>query len=90
MSCIYNIPAEWTKCIGCNSCTKHCPLKFSMNTVIMLYKEKRLDDMYKYIFDNHPFPLICSKICPDHFCMEHCPTDVNIKDFSLNLFVFLL
>ena len=75
----YDYRNEYLKCIGCNLCTKNCPLRFSMNTVIMLYKENRKEEMYKYIFDNHPFPLICSYICPDHFCMDHCPNKVDIK-----------
>ena len=75
----HNYNNEYLKCIGCNLCTKNCPLRFSMNTVIMLYKENRKEEMYKYIFDNHPFPLICSYICPDHFCMDYCPNKVDIK-----------
>lgn len=70
---------ECKKCIGCNICKKRCPLHFSAKEMIRLYKEERYNDLNRYIYDNHPFPIICSFICPNHFCIEHCPRDIDIK-----------
>ena len=81
MVCVYNIGDEIAKCLECHNCSKHCPLEFSMGHLIHLYREYNTKEACKYIFNNHPFPYICSYICPDHFCMEHCPTNVDIKWF---------
>lgn len=81
MVCIYNIGDEIAKCLECHNCSKHCPLGFSMGHLIHLYKDNNIKEACKYIFNNHPFPYICSYICPDYFCMEHCPTNVDIKWF---------
>lgn len=81
MVCVYNIGDEIAKCLECHNCSKHCPLEFSMGHLIHLYREYNMKEACKYIFSNHPFPYICSYICPDHFCMEHCPTNVDIKWF---------
>lgn len=70
---------ECNKCMGCNICKNHCPIQFSAKEMIRLYKEERYNDLHNYIYDNHPFPIICGFICPNHFCMEHCPRDIDIK-----------
>ena len=81
MVCVYNMGDEIAKCLECHNCSKYCPLGFSVGHLIHLYREHNIKEACKYIFSNHPFPLICSYICPDNFCMEHCPTNVDIKWF---------
>lgn len=81
MVCVYNIGDEIAKCLECHNCSKHCPLGFSMGHLIHLYREYNMKEACKYVFNKHPFPYICSYVCPDHFCMEHCPTNVDIKWF---------
>ena len=78
-TCPSDALSECNRCMGCNICKNHCPIQFSAKEMIRLYKEERYDDLHNYIYDNHPFPIICGFICPNHFCMEHCPKDIDIK-----------
>lgn len=77
----YDLGTNISRCLRCGICSKHCPLGILMGDVIKLYRENNIRGACQYIFDTHPFPYICSYICPDHFCMEHCPTNIDIKWF---------
>lgn len=79
MTCTEDILKECKKCIQCGICENHCPIRFSAREMIKLYKEERYIDLHNYIYDNHPFPIICGYICPNHFCMNNCPKDIDIK-----------
>ena len=76
---------ECEKCIQCGICEKKCPIHFSTSSIVTLYKHQKYNTVHDFIYSNHPFPIICGYICPNHFCMNNCPKNVDIKELHRHL-----
>lgn len=87
MTCPKDTLEECKKCIQCGICEKKCPIHFSTSSIVTLYKHQKYNVVHEFIYSNHPFPIICGYICPNHFCMNNCPKHVDIKELHRHLAV---
>ncbi len=61
-----HIVEEANRCLNCKrpSCQlKGCPVHTPIPEVIKLFKERRIEEAGKLLFDNNPMSLICSHVC---------------------------
>lgn len=66
---------EANRCILCKNprCKSHCPVSTMIPEVIELYRENKLEEAGRLLFDNNPLSLICSIVCPhEEFCRGNC------------------
>ncbi|MGL5327718.1 MAG: NAD(P)-dependent oxidoreductase [Peptostreptococcaceae bacterium] len=66
---------EANKCLLCKNarCKKYCPVNTPIPEIITLYKENKLDEAGKILFDNNPLSSICAIVCPhENQCSGHC------------------
>ncbi|MBO3446286.1 NAD(P)-dependent oxidoreductase [Clostridium sp. CCUG 7971] len=66
---------EANKCITCKNarCQKNCPIDTPIPKVIELYKEGKLMEAGKLLFDNNPLSSVCSIVCPhEDQCRGNC------------------
>ncbi|ADK15477.1 MULTISPECIES: NAD(P)-dependent oxidoreductase [Clostridium] len=66
---------EANRCLGCKvpQCKKGCPVSTPINEVIKLFKENKIKEAGKLLFENNPMSAICSQVCPhEKFCEGHC------------------
>ena len=87
MTCPEDTLEECKKCIQCDICMNKCPIHFSTSSIVTLYKHQRYNVVHEFIYSKHPFPIICGYICPNHFCMNSCPKNVDIKELHRHLAV---
>ena len=66
---------EANRCLQCKNpmCQQGCPVGTPIPQVIALFRENRLMDAGKLLFDHNPMSLVCSLVC-DHMaqCAGHC------------------
>ena len=63
------------RCLMCKvpRCKKNCPINTDIPTVIGLYKENKLEEAGKILFDNNPLSVVCSIVCPhENQCEGNC------------------
>lgn len=69
------IVTEANRCLQCKEplCQEACPIHTPIPKAIALFKENRLMEAGKMLFDNNPMSVICSIVC-DHEaqCAGHC------------------
>ena len=69
------IVTEANRCLQCKKplCREGCPIHTPIPQVIALFKENRLMEAGKVLFENNPMSLVCSMVC-DHMaqCAGHC------------------
>ncbi|MBR2571830.1 MAG: NAD(P)-dependent oxidoreductase [Clostridia bacterium] len=69
------ITNEANRCLQCKRplCREGCPARTAIPQVIALFRENRLLEAGKMLFDNNPMSLVCSIVC-DHMaqCTGHC------------------
>ncbi|MBR1711465.1 MAG: NAD(P)-dependent oxidoreductase [Clostridia bacterium] len=69
------IMTEANRCLQCKKpmCQQGCPIHTPIPQAIALFKENRLMDAGKMLFENNPMSVICSIVC-DHEaqCAGHC------------------
>ncbi|RDY24562.1 NAD(P)-dependent oxidoreductase [Romboutsia maritimum] len=66
---------EANKCIICKNprCQKNCPINTPIPDIINLYKEGKLDEAGKILFENNPLSAVCAIVCPhENQCMGNC------------------
>lgn len=67
---------ESNRCLACKNnarCSGGCPVSTAIPQVVELYREGRLDEAGKVLFENNPLSLICSMVCPhEDNCMGNC------------------
>lgn len=66
---------EANRCLLCKKpmCRKNCPIDTSIPEVIELYKQGRLLEAGKILFDNNPLSTICSLVCiHEKQCLGNC------------------
>ncbi len=70
-----HIKNEANRCLQCKKpkCKEGCPVGTPIPEVIALFKENRLMEAGKLLFENNPMSLVCSIVC-DHMaqCAGHC------------------
>lgn len=63
------------RCLNCKKpmCHEHCPVGTMIPQVISLFKEHRLMEAGKLLFDNNPMSVVCATVC-DHGnqCAGNC------------------
>ena len=66
---------EAQRCLQCKvpRCRTGCPINTSIPEMIRLFRENRLNDAGKMLFENNPLSVVCSLVC-DHEkqCEGHC------------------
>ena len=66
---------EAKRCLHCKKpmCRTGCPINTPIPDFIELFKNQKLDEAGKLLFENNPFSIICSLVC-DHEaqCEGHC------------------
>ena len=69
------ITTEAERCLQCKRplCREGCPAHTPIPQAIALFKENRLMEAGRLLFDNNPMSLVCSMVC-DHMaqCAGHC------------------
>lgn len=66
---------EANNCFICKNarCQKNCPIDTPIPRVIELYKEGKLMEAGKLLFDNNPLSSVCSIVCPhEDQCRGNC------------------
>lgn len=67
---------ESNRCITCKNkarCSMGCPVSTAIPQIIELYRQGRLDEAGKILFENNPLSLICSIVCPhEDNCVGNC------------------
>lgn len=66
---------EANNCFICKNarCKKNCPIDTPIPRVIELYKEGKLMEAGKLLFDNNPLSSVCSIVCPhEDQCRGNC------------------
>ncbi len=70
-----HIVTEANRCLQCKKplCQTGCPVHTPIPQVVGLFKENRLMEAGKILFENNPMSLVCSAVC-DHArqCAGHC------------------
>ena len=70
-----NITTEARRCLQCKKplCKQVCPAGTPIPEVIGLFRENRLMDAGKLLFENNPMSLVCSMVCHHAAqCYGHC------------------
>lgn len=66
---------EAKRCLVCKNprCKSHCPINTPIPEVISLYKEGKIEEAGKILFDNNPLSAICALVCPhEDQCKGNC------------------
>ena len=66
---------EANRCLLCKKprCKEHCPISTPIPEVISLYKEGKLEEAGKMLFENNPLSVVCSIVCPhEDQCRGFC------------------
>lgn len=60
-----HIVAEANRCLNCKNprCQQACPVHTPIPKVIQMFKEERLMEAGKMLFENNPMSLVCSIVC---------------------------
>ena len=66
---------ESERCYLCKNpkCKRHCPIATSIPEVISLFKEQKLLEAGKILFENNPLSVVCAVVCPHETqCLGNC------------------
>ncbi|GLI56287.1 oxidoreductase [Propionigenium maris DSM 9537] len=71
-----NMINESNKCLTCKNnarCSQGCPVSTAIPQVVELYRQGKLDEAGRVLFENNPLSLICSMVCPhENNCVGNC------------------
>ena len=66
---------EARRCLHCKTpqCSKGCPVHTPIPDMIQLFRQSKIDEAGKMLFENNPLSVVCSLVC-DHSkqCEGHC------------------
>ena len=75
-----HVVKEAQRCLQCKvpRCRTGCPINTSIPEMIRLFRENRLNNAGKMLFENNPLSVVCSLVC-DHEkqCEGHCVLGVK-------------
>ncbi len=78
---------EAEKCLMCKrpKCKEHCPINTDIPTIIDLYKQNKLHEAGKILFENNPLSYICSIVC---YHREQCYGNciLNARDKAVKFY----
>lgn len=85
-----NLKDEALRCFMCKNprCKANCPISTPIPEVIGLFKEDKLDEAGKVLFENNPLSVVCSIVCPhENQCKGNCirgikETPVNFSEIE--------
>ena len=66
---------EAQRCLGCKKpkCRENCPIDTAIPEVIALYKEGKIEEAGKILFENNPLSVVCSLVCiHEDQCRGNC------------------
>lgn len=66
---------EANKCINCKNarCQNNCPINTPIPQIIELYKDGKIKEAGKILFENNPLSAICAIVCPhENQCRGNC------------------
>ncbi len=71
-----NMIDESNRCLTCRNnarCSQGCPVSTAIPQVVELYRQGKLDEAGRVLFENNPLSLICSMVCPhENNCVGNC------------------
>lgn len=97
---VKNVLNEAERCLRCKNpkCKAACPVNTSVNEMMGLLLEGKIEEAGKMLFENNPLSVVCSLVCPHEIqCEGNCvlnaknqPINVSavenyISDYYLNL-----
>ena len=88
-----HIEKEANRCLCCKvpMCSKNCPIHTPVPEVIKLFKENRIMDAGKLLFENNPMSLVCSIVCNhEGQCYGNCVLgrkDKAVAFFDIEKFI---
>lgn len=72
---IDELNVEASRCFLCKvpKCKNNCPISTPIPDVIKLYKENKIEEAGKMLFENNPLSSICAIVCPhENQCYGNC------------------
>ncbi|MGL6107114.1 NAD(P)-dependent oxidoreductase [Romboutsia sp.] len=78
---------EANNCILCKKprCQNNCPIDTPIPEIIKLYKENKIEEAGKILFENNPLSVICSIVCPhENQCSGNCIKGLKGEPVSFN------
>lgn len=63
------------RCLQCKvpRCKNNCPINTDIPRIIDLYKNNKMEEAGKVLFDNNPLSVVCSIVCPhENQCIGNC------------------
>ncbi len=67
---------ESNRCLTCKNnarCSQGCPVSTAIPQIVELYRQGKLDEAGRVLFENNPLSLICSMVCPhENNCVGNC------------------
>jgi glutamate synthase (NADPH/NADH) small chain len=70
-----HIIEEASRCLGCTNpqCQQGCPVHTPIPEIIALFKERKVDEAGRRLFENNPLSSVCSLVCNHPAqCEGHC------------------
>ena len=71
---------EASRCLLCKipKCSQACPVQTPVPECMALYREGRLEEAGKILFENNPLSAVTSQVCDwKQFCLGHCVLNVR-------------
>jgi len=88
-----HIENEANRCLNCKipMCQKNCPISTPIPHIIQMFKEKKIQEAGKELFENNPLSVVCSTVCNHEAqCAGHCvlaKKGTPVQFFSIEHFI---
>lgn len=69
------INSDVDRCLLCKTprCKNNCPISTDIPKIIQLYRENKLEEAGRVLFENNPLSVVCSIVCPhEDQCSGNC------------------
>ncbi|MCR4676931.1 MAG: FAD-dependent oxidoreductase [Sphaerochaetaceae bacterium] len=70
-----HIETEASRCLNCKvpMCQKNCPISTPIPHIIQMFKENKIQEAGKELFENNPLSVVCATVCNHEAqCAGHC------------------
>lgn len=78
---------EADRCLKCKNarCKSNCPISTEIPEVIKLFKENKIMEAGKILFDNNPLSAVCAVVCPhENQCKGNCIKGIKDEPISFH------
>lgn len=78
---------EADRCLKCKNarCKSNCPISTEIPEVIKLFKENKIMEAGKILFDNNPLSAVCAVVCPhENQCKGSCIKGIKDEPISFH------